>query len=95
MNLRSPAELYIKYLIVHPDGFNDLLIKTALEEQDLVYLDEAYLASLRARCVPPNPFQPNNPRHPKSHRFLIAENIRSLFLQTSHTKLAFKILSRL
>lgn len=94
MNLRSPAELYIKYLICHPDGFNDLVIETALKELDILFLGEDYLKSLRARCVPPDPFRPNDPHHKKSHRFLIAENIRSLFLQTRHTKIAFRLLER-
>lgn len=94
MNLRSPAELYIKYLICHPDRFNDLVIKTALEELDILYLGDEYLKSLRARCVPPDPFRPNDPLHKKSHRFLISENIRTLFLQTRHTKLAFKLLEK-
>lgn len=94
MNLRSPAELYIRYLICHPDGFNDLVIKTALEELDILYLGDEYLKSLRARCVAPDPFRPNDPHHKKSHRFLISENIRSLFLQTKHTKIAFKILEK-
>ncbi len=94
MNLRSPAELYIKYLICHPDRFNDLVIKTALEELDILFLGDDYIKSLRARCVPPDPFRPNDPLHKKSHRFLIAENIRSLFLQTRATKIAFKILEK-
>lgn len=94
MKLRSPAEFYIKYLICHPDGFNDLVIKTALDELGIAYISDEYLASLRARCVPPNPFRPNDKLHKKSHRFLIAENIVSLFMQTPDTKLAFKILEK-
>jgi hypothetical protein len=94
VNLRSPAELYIKYLICHPDGFSDLLIKSALEELDILYVGDTYLASLRSRCVPPTPFRPHDPLHKKSHRFLIAENIRSLFMQTNDTKIAFKILEK-
>ncbi len=92
MNLRSPAELYIKYLLVHPDKYPTLTIQKVLEELGIYYLGDDYIETLRRQMVIPEPFRPQDKMHPRSHRFIIAQNIRSLFLPTADTKLALKLM---
>ena len=94
MNLRSPAELYVKYLLCHPDKYSTEAIRKCLEELDIFYLGDDYLNSLKLRMVVPDPFRPQDKYHQKSHRFIIAENIRSLFLPTHDTRLAIKLLEK-
>lgn len=92
MNLRSPAEFYIKYLICHPDKYSTEAIKNCLEELDIFYLGDAYITNLRKQMALPEPFRPQDKMHQKSHRFLLAHNIRSLFHPTHDTRLARRIL---
>jgi hypothetical protein len=92
MNIRSPAELYIKYLLCHPDKYSKDAIKKCLEELDVYYLGDDYVDALRRQMVIPEPFRPENKMHQKSHRFLLAHNIRSLFHPTHDTKIALRLI---
>lgn len=94
MKLRSPAELYIKYLICHPDKYNDGVIRGYLDEYNIFDLGEDYLKEIRARLVIPENFKPQSKTHAKSHRFILAENIYSLFHPTPDTKMALRFLER-
>ncbi len=94
MNLRSPAELYVKYLLAHPARYSTAMVRKCLEELSIFYLGDDYVEYLRSRMVIPDPFHPQNKMHQKSHRFLLAENIRSLFIPTHDTKLALKLVEK-
>lgn len=92
MALRSPAEFYLKYLIVHPDEYTDEQIKSVCADAGLDSLGTTYLQDLRDRCVAPKPFYPNNALHVRSHRFLIKEGIRSLYHPDENTRIALRVL---
>lgn len=94
MKLRSPAELYIKYLICHPDKYKTEVIKGYLQEHNIYDLGDDYIEEIRSRMVIPDPFRPQNKLHQKSHRFIIRENIHSLFHPTPDTKYALRFLDK-
>lgn len=91
---RSPCEYYLKFLLIHPDKYTNDRIKAVIRRQQLDWIGEEYLEDLRATCVPPEPFRPNDPTHTKSQRFLIAEGLRYLFHTDQHMKVAQLILQR-
>jgi hypothetical protein len=76
---RSPAEVYIKYLIVHPDGYGDEAIIELLRLKQLDFLSPGYLRRLRLGLHPPIPFRPDDRFHRPSNRFLAAHRIHYLF----------------
>lgn len=76
---RSPAEFYIKYLLVHPDEYSDEDIELTLKEHQLDNPGSGYFDRLRKRLKVPKPFYPYNDQHPFSWRFLMREKIFPLF----------------
>lgn len=92
MKLRSPAEYYLKYLLVHPERYSTEVVEQICDEYNVEYLNSAYLERLRLRCVPPDPFRPEDPLHVRSQRFLIKEKLLWLFRPTHDMKLAQTIL---
>jgi len=76
---RSPAEFYIKYLLVHPDGYSDEDVEQTLKEHQLDNPGGGYLPRLRKRLKVPTPFYPYNDQHPFSWRFLMREKLFPLF----------------
>lgn len=76
---RSPCEAYIKYLIVHPDRYDDAAIRAFVKMQQLDYLGTTYLSNLRSTCVPPTPFFPEDKLHDRSQKFLRRERLESIF----------------
>ena len=92
MYLRSPAEYYIKYLLVHPDKYDTAAIKKRLLREGLDFISEDYIADLRADLRPPSPFYPEDERHTASLKFVIREGIHRLFQRTVETKMALELL---
>ena len=92
MSLRSPAEYYLKYLIVHPDKYPDKVIKDTLMERGIFYLGDDYVQKLRIGLVVPEVFRPFNEKHAPTRLFLIREKLRTLFQPTRDTKITWKIL---
>lgn len=76
---RSPCELYIKYLLVHPDGYTDDSVLDIVRGQQLDYLGHEYLKRLRARLRIPVPFYPNNKLHSPSKKLLVRHKILGFF----------------
>lgn len=91
---RSPAEFYIKYLIVNPAKHSNDKIKSLLQASQLDYIGHDHLDGLRATCVPPVPFYPKDALHSKSQRFLMKERIRPLFFRTGPIVRALEILDQ-
>jgi len=79
MRLRSPAEFYLKYLVVHPDRYDNIAIKNRLLDEGLDFISEVYVEGLRKKLKPPKAFNPTNPRHFPSYRFIINERINRIF----------------
>lgn len=91
---RVPAEVYCRYLLVHPDGHNNQAVKQLMEELRLYCPLDSQLERLRSKYRPPRPFYPLNRRHEPSIQFLRDAGIYSLFFQDLATKQAFAILQR-
>lgn len=89
---RSPCEAYLKYLIVHPDGYTDDAIRQLILMQQLDWLGKSYLQRLRSVCIPPTPFFPDDRMHTRSMRFLRKERIESIFHPDDEMVAAMKIL---
>lgn len=90
----SPCEAYLKYLVVHPDRFDNSQVREIVRGQQLDFIGEPYLERLRTTCVHPVPFYPNDALHRRSQRFLIKESIRFLFLPDEHMKAANALLGQ-
>lgn len=89
---RSPCEYYIKYLLVHPDGYGDAEIDDLLRTQQLDNIGAEYTERLRNSCSPPVPFYPHDELHFSSQRFLIREGIRGLYITDDHVECAMNLL---
>lgn len=91
---RSPAEAYIKYLLLHPKKYDNGAIKDILEFAQLDFINNGYLQRLRAALDPPKPFYPFDTNHRPSRNFVLLEGLAQLFTQDDAGRKAFKILER-
>lgn len=91
---RSPAELYIKYLLLHSKNYDNDAIKEILQFAQLDYLGDWYLDRLRSKLTPPVPFRPFNKAHHPSQRFLLSSGLSWIFHPDKHGLKAFEILER-
>lgn len=89
---RSPAENYIKYLLLHPEGYTDEDIQVALQDAHLDYPGDRFVSRLRRRLRPPKPFYPMNPGHHPSFMFLVSQKLHKLFHPDDATAEAFRLL---
>ena len=89
---RSPAELYIKYLLLHPDNYDLRAVRDIVRGQQLDYPGDDYVKGLRERLRPPSPFHPTNKLHRNSFKFLLKEQISGLFHPDESCLLARRIL---
>ena len=76
---RSPCELYIKFLLVHPRGFSIEEIKDKLHEMGLDFPSEVYVERLQKRLTPPLLFHPTDRTHKPSQRFIIKHRLSGFF----------------
>jgi hypothetical protein len=76
---RSPCEVYIKYLLVHPDSYGNDAVVDLLRLKQLDFLSPSYLERLRRGMKPPNNFRPHDLLHKKSSRFLAQHRLHYLF----------------
>lgn len=88
----SPADYYIKYLVVHPAGYDNNKIRDILRMSQLDYIGNEHLDRMRDLVQPPDPFYPYDLTHKKSQRFLIKERIAKLFQRDEATEKAFSLL---
>lgn len=79
MAQHSPCEYYLKYLITHPDGYEDIYIQDLIRLQGLDFIGMPYMQRLRAACRAPIPFYPERKDHARSRRFLKKEKIYSIY----------------
>lgn len=90
----SPAENYIKFLIVHPACYDNRYIKDVAREMGLDILGDWYLTWLRERIRPPVPFFPEDKSHARSEKFLVAERLEHAFRPDRDMNLALRLLYR-
>lgn len=89
---RSPAELYLKYLIVRHESSSDKQIADIARAQHLDPLGAFYIARLRRDVVTPVPFYPENKQHKASFRFLMAKGLFAFFWPNQHVTTALNLL---
>jgi hypothetical protein len=90
---RSPAEYYIKYLLLHPDKYGDDDVARILRDHQLDFPGGNYLSRLRGRMRVPRPFYPLNGSHQSSFRFLVDQKVHTFFFQDDKTEAAIEILN--
>jgi hypothetical protein len=90
----SPAENYFRYLVAHPNCFDNKYIEDIAAELKLDYLGDWYLQWLRDRMAPPKPFYPEDETHRASYRFLLREGLLSAFIPDRAYTEALRILSK-
>jgi hypothetical protein len=88
----SPCEYYLKYLVVHPNGYSNEDIKNLSQAQQLDYMGAPHLECLRKECKPPAPFYPGKKGHIASTRFLVKEKLEAIFRPDNDMLLAMKML---
>jgi hypothetical protein len=91
---RSPSEYYIKYLVVHPDGYDNDRIRSICTRLDIEILGNWYLDQLRSTVRPPSPFFPQDPSHWPSQKFIQRECLRSIFAPNESMLKAQQILEK-
>lgn len=91
---RSPAEAYIKYLLLLPEKWSNTRIRELCEEQQIDILGEWYLDKLRTKLRPPVPFRPRDEHHAPSQKYLMLEGLYRLFHPDETTELALRMLDR-
>jgi hypothetical protein len=92
MILRSPGELFLLHLLVHPDNHSiDEVIEIAIEKK-MVFVGRSYLEKLRDQNVPPAPFFPSDRSHRPSMKFLYEKHIYDLVHPDEVTRQCIEIL---
>jgi hypothetical protein len=91
---RSPAEVYIKYLILHPRRYSNEDIRDILEFAQLDFVGNWYVDKIRGTLTPPDPFHPFDAKHALSSRYLLAQGLAWIFHPDEHGRRAFTILER-
>lgn len=89
---RSPAELYLKYLVLHPKGHTNEQIREICQFAQLDALGNWYLNRLRQELDPPEPFRPFDKNDKNSYRFLLSTGLSGIFHPDAAGKKAFEIL---
>jgi hypothetical protein len=92
LRLRSPAEFYIKALLVHPNGYSNEAIAEILEEQRRPYFTLNFIERMRLKMHPPDPFYPYDKKHLPSYNYIRRQRINNIFQTTLPMKMAFEIL---
>jgi hypothetical protein len=89
---RSPCEVYIKYLLVHPDNYSNDDVIDLLRLKQLDFLSPSYLDRLRRGLKLPKNFRPHDLLHSASSRFLAKHCIHYLFHPNKPVRQALEIL---
>ena len=91
---RSPAEYYLKYLLLAPEGWNDTAIQYHMEDRGIYCPNPRRIEELRKSLRPPTYFQPTNRLHKASSDFLKAEKVYTMFHPDSYTRMSVFIFER-
>jgi len=91
---RSPAERYLRFLIVRHESYSDKQIAEIARVKGLDPLGAYYIAQLRRKLVPPVPFYPENKTHKPSFRFLMAKELFSFYWPDQHMAVALRLLEQ-
>lgn len=89
---RSPCELYIKFLLCHPDAYSLDAARAIIYKQQLDWVDDNYAKGLKDRMTVPNPFYPTNLSHKPSVRFVHKEKLAGFFTPDEPARVAHTLL---
>lgn len=89
---RSPAETYLRYLLLHPKKYTNAQVTEICQFAQVDYLGDWYLDRLRAGLTPPKPFFPFDRNHQPSRNFLLLNQLAPIFETDDAGRKAFKIL---
>jgi hypothetical protein len=89
---RSPCELYIKFLLCHPDAYSLDAARAIIYKQQLDWVDDNYAKGLKDRMAVPNPFYPTNLAHKPSVRFVHKEKLAGFFTPDEPARIAHTLL---
>lgn len=91
--LRSPAEYFIKYLILRKPEMSQLQLRDELVELGLDYVSLDYLQRVRKKLGKrPEQFFPEDPSHTASTKFLIEQKLLRIFRPDGNMRTATAIL---
>jgi len=91
---RSPAESFIKYLLLLPEKYSNKRVLEICQEHQIDALGNWYLNKLRQRLAPPLPFRPRDLDHGPSQSYLMLEALHRLFHPDEAGVQAFRMLDR-
>ncbi len=91
---RSPAEMYLKYMLLHPKRFSDAVVLEACEYAQIDALGATYLRRLRSSLQPPTEFYPFDEYHWTSQRYLLEQGLQRIFFPDKRGKKAFELLRK-
>lgn len=90
----SPAEAWLKYVIVHPRGFSNDDIRDMAMFAELDWIANWYLDKLRDEMSVgmPLPFLPTDKKHRASQRYIYERGLHYFFYPDGPTNTAFRVL---
>ena len=93
LRLTSPAERYIRALVVHPDGYSSADIKERLIDDGLDFISPKYIDSLRKK-MPPRPriFYPMDQSHQPSFMYICENGINRFYIPDQTMRLSRTVL---
>jgi len=93
LRLTSPAERYIRALVVHPDEYSSVDIKERLIDDGLDFISTKYIDSLRKKMPPrPRVFYPMDQSHQPSFMYLCENGINRVYVPDQTMRLSRTIL---
>lgn len=91
---RSPAEVYLKYLLLHGKRYTNAQVIEICQFAQVDYLGEWYLERLRAQLDPPRPFFPADVSHRASRTWLLVNGLSQIFVPDEYGRKAFELLKK-
>jgi hypothetical protein len=89
---RSPCEVYLKYLVSHPERKSTETIRKIIRAQHLDYPSDEYVNDLRDQMRVPTPFKPEDRLHNRSFNFLTRHQILGFYHPDEHCMLAHRFM---
>jgi hypothetical protein len=94
MLLRSPAECYYRYLVIHPDGYDNPTIQKMVGEMGIDWISDGYVNKLRDRAQLPDPFHAWDDSHGPSYTYLCNQKLLYFFFPDPDMETATAILDQ-
>lgn len=89
---RSPAEVFIKYLLLHPKKYSNEQIIIRCREVQLDVVSLSYIERLAEKLEKPAVFRPHDRRHAASYKYLLLKGLAPIFHRDADGNRAFELL---